>query len=822
MNSIGDQIKQVVRRLARAPMFTFAALLTLALGIGSNVAIFSVLEGVLLKPLPYPNADRLVGIWHTAPGIGLKDLNIDASIYFIYKEQGRTFEDLGVYTGDRVSVTGKAEPEQVKSLLVTYGLLPTLGVKPVIGRNFTPQDDSPGTPETVILSYGYWQRHFSGDPGVLGKRMVIDGAAKEVIGVMGRDFRFLDMDVELMQPFRFDRAKTMLGNFSYEAVGRLRPGVSMAQAQADAQRLMPVVNRSFPAPPGFSPDLFEKAGIAPAFHPFKQDLTGDIGRMLWVLMGTIGVVLLIACANVANLLLVRVEARHLELTIRAALGASAGRIAFELLFESLLVALLGGLGGLILADGALALLIRFGPASIPRLAQIGINGTVFCFAIAVSIATGLLFGAVPVLKYASAQLGTALRDGGRALSVSRERHRARNLLVVTQVALALVLLISSGLMIRTFRALIRVEPGFTDAANLQTLSISIPDAQVAELDKVYRTEQEIQRQLESIQGVKRVAITTAVPMDNHMSSDVLFIRDHHYRDGELPPIRRFIFTTPGLPGTLGTRLLAGRDIEWDDLEKKTQVAMVSEQMARENWGSAQAALHKQMREGMKDEWREVIGVVADVHQDGVDRAAPTTVYYPLRMSDFQGDHDVMKRNVSYVIRTPRAGTQAFLNEVRQKIWAVDPNLPLAEVRTVDEMYRKSMARTSFTLVLLTIAAGMALILGSIGIYGVIAYSIAQRTREIGIRMALGAERGRVAGMFVKHGVTLACVGGVIGLVASFAVMRLMSSLLFSVSPVDGLTYGTMLGVLLVVALAASYLPARKAASMDAGTALRSE
>jgi putative ABC transport system permease protein len=819
MGSFTGQIKQVYRRLRRAPMFTFIAVFTLALGVGANTAIFSVLEGVLLKPLPYANPDRLVGLWHTAPGINIKDLNMSPSFYFTYRDSNHAFESMGVYTGNSVSVTGLAEPEQVHSLLVTYGLLPTLAVRPFLGRFFSAQDDSPGAPATVVLTYGYWQRRFSGDRTVIGRRLIIDGKAKEVIGVLPREFRFLDMDSELLEPFQFDRNKIFLGNFSYEGVARLRAGVTISQANADAARMLPIANRNFPAPPGFSVKLFEQARISPAFHPFKQDLTGDIGPMLWVLMGTIGLVLLIACANVANLLLVRVESRHLELTIRAALGASTRRIAYELLFESLTVALLGGLGGLALAFGALRLLVAIAPAGIPRIAEVGIDSPVLFFVLGVSVFTGLLFGSAPILKYAGARLATGLRDGGRTLSVSKERRRARNTLVVVQVALALVLLISSGLMIRTFRALTQVKPGFSNPAQVQTLSVSIPEAQVAEPDKVARMENDIADRLQQVPGVSSVALTSAVPMGGNSSKDLLFARDHTYREGQFPPLRRFIFVSPGLHRTLGTPLIAGRDFTWTDINDKVPVVMVSESFARDYWGGAQAALHKQLREGGADPWLEIVGVVGDVHSDGVQQKAPTTAYFPLRMTKFWGGGFV-RRDVSFVIRSPRTGSESFLNEIRSTIWSINPSLPLAEVRTLDEVYRKSMARTSFTLVLLTIAAGMALLLGAVGMYGVIAYSVSQSTREIGIRMALGAQPGEVAGSFVRHGVLLAGIGAGFGLLSAFLVMRLLSTLLFAVSPADPLTYGVMLGLLLVTAALASYLPSRRAAAIDPAIALR--
>jgi predicted permease len=813
-------LKQVFRRLRRSPMFTFVAILTLGLGIGANTAIFSVVDGVLLKPLPYPEPEKLVGVWLTAPGIKIKDLNLSPSIYFIFRDENRTFESFGMYEADRVSVTGIAEPEQVRSMLVTAGALPTLRVQPLLGRSFSPQDELPATPETVILCYGYWQQRFSGDPSIIGRRLQIDGKAKEVIGVMPRGFRFLDMDASLLEPIRIDRNKTTLGQFNYQGVARLKPGVTLAQASADIARMLPIVNRSFPAPPGFSVKLFEEAHFAPSLRPFKQDLIGDIGPMLWVLMGTIGIVLLIACANVANLLLVRIESRHMELAIRAALGASARRIAYELLFESLTVAILGGVAGLALAFGALRLLVAVAPAGIPRVDQIGLDPAVLLFALVVSLFTGLLFGAVPVLKYAGIRLNASLREGGRTLSQSKERHRARNALVVVQVALALVLLISSGLMIRTFRALTQVQPGFSDPANLQTLALSLSDAQVPEADKVLRMENDIADRLQQIPGVSSVAMTTAIPMGGNGSSDVLFARDRAYREGELPPIRRFIFVSPGLPRTMGNSLVAGRDISWNDVNNKLPVMMISESFARDYWGSAQAALHKELREGMADPWREIVGVVGDVHSDGVNQKAPDSAYFPLRLNGFWGNKEFVRRDISFVIRTSRAGSESFLGEVRKAIWSVNANLPLAEVRTMEQIYMKSMARTSFTLVLLMIAAAMALLLGGVGVYGVIAYSVSQRTREIGIRMALGASSGEVTGMFVRHGVLLACVGAVCGLAAAAGVMGLLKTLLFGVQPVDALTYGATLLLILCIAALASYLPSRRAAAIDPATALR--
>lgn len=823
MGSFNGQLKQVLRRLVRAPMFTAIAILTLALGIGANTAVFSVLDGVLLKALPYPHPDQLIGVWLTAPGINITELTLSPSIYFTFRDENRTLQDVGLYTSDTASVTGNGEPEEVKSLDVTDGVIPILGIRPLLGRSFSRRDDSPGSPATLMLSCGYWQHRFGGDRAIIGRRLMIDGKAREVIGIMPRNFRFLDLEPALFEPFQFDRNKTFLGNFSFQGVARLKPGVTLAQANADAARMLPIANRNFPPPPGFSVKLFEQARISPTFRPFKRDLTGDIGSVLWVLMATIGIVLLIACANVANLLLVRVESRHMELLIRAALGASQGRIAGDLLFESLTLGVLGGAGGLLVAWGALRLLVAIAPAGLPRITEIGIDAPVLLFAFALSLLTGLLFGLVPVFKYAGVRLGTGLREGGRTLSQSRERHRARNTLVIVQVALALVLLISSGLMIRTFRALMQVQPGFTQPEKVQTLAVSIPEAQVPKPELVLQMQKDMLDKVRQIPGVASAALTSSIPMGQNSSNDVVFARDRLYQEGQIPPIRRYVYISPELGKTFGTPLIAGRDFTWTDIANKRPVTMISESFARDYWGSAAAALHKQIREGMKDDpWHEIIGVIGDVHYDGANKKVSSVAYWPILMNNFQGEKQRVQRTIYFVIRSNRTGSESFLNQIRQAIWSVNASVPVAEVRTLDQIYRKSMARTSFTLVMLAIAAGMALLLGVIGIYGVIAYSVSQRTREIGIRKALGAREQQLAGMFVRDGIRLASIGAVIGLVVAFGIMRLMSSLLFQVSPVDPLTYGGVSIGLLVTAALASYLPSRRAAAIDPAEALRVE
>ncbi len=813
--------KFILRRLMRSPMFAAITLLTLAIGIGANTAIFSVVNGILLKPLPYTDPERLVGLWHTAPGLNMAELNMAPANYFIYREQGRTFVDVGLYTGGSVSITEVGQPEQVQSLSVTDGTLPLLGVHPELGRIFTRHDDTDGSPRTAVLTWGYWQQRFGGSPAAIGKRILVDGRQHEIIGVLPRSFRFMDPQPSLILPLQFNRNKVVLGNFSFRGIARLRPGVSIASANADIGRMLPIWAASFPPPPGFSVKLFQDARLAPAVRPFKQDVVGDIGEVLWVLMGTIGAVLLIACANVANLLLVRAEGRQHELAIRAALGAGRGRIARELLFESLTLGVAGGALGVGVAYGTIRLLIAIGPSSLPRLHDIAIDPAVLAFAFVTSLVAGALFGILPVWKYAGVRLNTGLRESGRTVSQSRERHHARSVLVVVQVALALVLLIGSGLMIRTFQALRQVNPGFTRPEQVLAVTVSIPEGQVKEENRVARMDQDIIERLSRIPGVQGAALASTVSMTGDGTNDLVFAEDRPMPEGRIPPVRRFKFISPGFFQTVGNPIVAGRDMTWTDVYNYRDVALISENLAREYWHDPAHAIGKRIREGSKDDWREIIGVVGNTYDDGVNKKPVECVYWPFLLKNFWGAGFV-QRTATFAIRSERTGSAAFLDEVRQAVWAVSANSPVANIRTLEEVYSKSMARTSFTLVMLAIAGGMALVLGMIGIYGVISYSVSQRLREIGIRMALGARQSEVNRMFVRHGVVLACIGVGFGLTAAFGLTRLISSLLFGVSTGDPSTYGAMALGLVAAAMLASYLPARRASAVNPIETLRAE
>jgi putative ABC transport system permease protein len=819
METIIRDARHALRRLRMAPAFTITTVVTLAIGIGANSAIFSVVNGVVLKPLPFPRPDELITVNHAAPGVNLPEAGSAPFLHFTYHDQAHSFQDIGLYRWTETAVTGVTQPETAVTLNVSAQILPVLGVQPVLGRVFSNRDDAPGAPQTTVLTYGWWQARFGGDRAVIGRRILVDGVAREIIGVMPASFRFLDRDTAFLLPLQLDRSKTVLGQVSYEGLARLKPGVTIEQANSDLARLIPVALHSYPAPPGFPVKAFEEVRFAPRLEPLKQNLIGDLSKTLWVLMGTIGMVLLIACANAANLLLVRAEARQHELAIRAALGAAWRDIAGELLMESIALGLIGGVLGLGLAAAAVRALVAIAPAQLPRLHEISIDPAVLLFTFSAALLSGFLLGAIPIFKYAAPRIATALRGGGRTASQTRERHRARGVLVVVQVALAVLLLVGSGLMIRTFQALRHVDAGF-DPKDALTMRLSIPVAQVQDPVAVTHLENAILDKLRAIPGVTSAGITTFIPTDESGGRYQVYARDKVY--GKVPPLRRWKFVSPGLMAAMGNRLVAGREFTWTDIYDRRPVAMVSENLARELWGDPRLAIGKQITPNLKDPWREVIGVVGDERSEGMQAKAPQIACYPILMNNFNATPVVALRTVAYVIRSKRAGSEGLLNDVQRAVWGVNASLPLANVRTLEEIYSKSMERTSFTLVMLAIAGAMALLIGVVGIYGVISYAVSQRRREIGIRMALGAPSQNVGRIFITNGLMLAMAGIACGLAGSAALTRVLGASLFGVSPIDPLTYAAVSVGLIVIALAASYIPALRAMKVDPLEALRSE
>jgi predicted permease len=824
LDSLGRDLRYALRTIRRNPTFTVIVVLTLALGIGATTAMFSVVNGVLLHPLPYPDEDRLVELVHEAPGIGADTLFSSPAIYFGYRDYGETFESVGHWDWDDspVTVTGVGEPESIRSIEITHEVLSMLGADPILGRSFAPEDDLPGSPPTVVISYGYWQRRFGGDD-VRGRTLVVDGVPRQVIGVLPRSFRFFEYPAEIFYPLQLERsAVANFGSFDGRGIARLKPGVSLAAANADVRRMIPLLIEEFGG--GFE----DEARFGPRLRSLKESVVGNLDETLWTLMGTIGILMAVACANVANLVLVRTRARRPELAIRAALGAGWGGITRVVLVESTALGLVGGVLGLGVAYASLPLLGSVGSAEIlrgdfgstailPQIMSVTIDPAVVLFTLGISLIAALLFAVVPAVHFVW-EAPTAFGCGGR-LTDGREGSRARDVLVVSQVALALLLLVGAGLMIRSFQALRQVDPGFRSPETVQTFQVTIPNATGAAPDplETVRTQHAILDQLSAVAGVDSAGFVTfndGLPLDG---------------DGRGLPIQfegptsgvdvdvQAQYVSPNFFETMQTQLIAGRTFNWNDVYDGRRVVLISEGLARSQWGSAPAALGGRITLfGVLRE--EVIGVVADVHHDGIGQPAPPVVAFtPIVSQSLRG-----MQIASFVVRSTRVGTAGFLEDLRKAAWSVNPNLSLANVQTLGDIYQRSISRTSVTLTLLLITATIGMLLGLVGIYGVVSYAVAQRRREIGIRLALGAPQGHLRRMFVRHALVHAGLGVVIGLGAATALTRLIESQLFGVSSLDPSTYAVVAAVLMGAALLASYLPARRTSNVDPVEVLKAE
>ncbi|MGH9332396.1 MAG: ABC transporter permease, partial [Vicinamibacteria bacterium] len=676
-----QDVRCASRRLVAQPGFTVVAVLTLALGIGANTAIFSVVYGVLLKPLPFPEPERLVGVYHRGEGVNLPLMNQGPATYFTYRDNHRVFEEIGAWESNEVSITGRGEPERVEALSVTDTTLPLLRVEPILGRLFSKAEDAPGGPLRVVLTHGYWQRRLGGAENVIGQLLEIDGTPSEIIGVLPSSFRFLRTDAAVLLPMRLDPADAFHIEFDFQVVARLKPGVALPEANADEARMI-----------GLLPRVFDVLQLQPNVRPLAEDVIGDIGRVLWVLLAAVGIVLLIACANVANLFLVRAEGRQGELAMRAALGASRGRIARELLSETVLLGLAAGALGLALTQAAVGLLRRIAPKELPRVEEIGIDPVVLLFALGVSLVTGVLFGLIPVMRFGTPN-ATALKEGGRSGSDGPGRLRARNTLVVAEVALALVLLIVSGLMIRTFVAMRQVQPGFARPEEVQTFRVAVPEGLISDLQHVARTHQQIAERLERVPGVVSVGLSSSITMDGEDNTNPLFVEHVAVPEGQLPPLRRFKSLAPGYFETMGNPVVAGRPITWTDIHQLRSVVVISEKLAREYWREPSNALGKRVRSG-RIQWHEIVGVAGNERDDGLNQPATAIVYWPMLNSSYA------RQTMAYAVRSSRVGAPGFLRELQQAVWSVNPSLPLANVQTLDEIQADSMAQTSFAMVML--------------------------------------------------------------------------------------------------------------------------
>ena len=825
-------LKLVARRLSRSPGFALTVLLTLSIGIGANTAVFSVVDSVLLKPLPYPRSDRLVTLSLQAPGAaGLASfrdgLLLSPSMFLTFAEHNRAFRSLGVWSAGTANVTGVGQPEEVHVITVSSGLLETLAIPPLAGRWLNADDQKPGASRSLMLGYGFWQRQFGGQRNVIGQTIRVDSQSWQIVGIMPRGFKVVDAGFDVLRPApaAFDPRHQIMEGFAWNGVGRLKDGVTIGQADADITSLIPVWMDSWSDGPRSNSHFFETWRITGALQPLKQQVIGSIGNVLWLVMGTIGIVMLIVCTNVANLLLVRADSRQQELAVRAALGAGRGRIARELIIESLALGAVGGAAGIGVACAALRLLSAIGPVNLPRLSEISLSLESLCFTAGLAIFSGLFFGSIVSLRYSRVGPGPALRGSSRTATAGRDRHRSQNVLVVAQVAMALVLLVCAGLMMRSFAVLLHTPPGFSDPQHLQTMRVGFLRSIVSDPAAVTHAQNEIADKLAQLPGVSSVGYAADVPMDGlEPNWNSIFVqgRDPWSTKSTLP-MRLFNYTSPHYFHTMGSRVITGREFTWDDVYHQRPVAIISENLARELFGSAQAAIGRQITYFELMPWHQIIGVVEDARHNGVDAPAPAIVYWPTMSANLYGPEPLdAVRGVTFVVRSERAGSESLTQEMQQAVWQINGELPVSGLRTMQEVASSSLARTSFTLTMLGIAATLALALGVIGIYGVISYSVSRRTREMAIRIALGAQKGELRWLFVRSALALTGIGLVIGLGAAAAIAQTMRSLLFGVHPLDPLSFATTAFVLMAAAALAACVPASRISAINPADVLKAE
>jgi len=816
-----DRLRRLARRLRARPAFTAVAVLTLALGLGANTSIFTLVNGILIRPLPYPESERLVDLWHSAPGIGIDQFNQSYGSYSLYREHARSFEDVALYDDDVFNLTGEGPPERLTVARVSSSLFPVLRVEPALGRAFTEEDDRPGSERrVVILGHGLWQRHFGGDPGVLGRDLRLDGEPWEVVGVMPPGFDFPQEGTELWIPHPIDPEKLGELNFSYNATARLRPGVTVEEATAELEQLLPRLPEVHPGE--MTPRMLEDTRMRAYATSLRDDVVGAVEEVLWILVAAVGFVLLIACANVANLFLVRAEGRQRELAVRAALGASRRSLAGSFLAEALALSLLGGVVGVGLAWAAVTGLKTLAPGNLPRLAEVRLDPTVLLFTLGLSLLAGLAFGSLPAARLAGGKLLAALKEGGRGGSSGRGSRLARNGLVVLQVALALVLLVASGLLLRTFQKLRHVDPGFATEGVL-TLRLSLPVSEYPELGDLARFYARLEEGLEALPGVERAGFIRNLPLTDGDTNPALMVEDFPLDPGELPPVVRANYASPGYFEAMQIPLFEGRLFDTHDLQRSSDEVVLSRALARRVWPD-QSPLGKRVRRGLNEEdagpWLTVVGVVGDVRDDSLQGEPVELVYFPLVGAEPAHSEWVL-RAMSVAVRTAGA-PEALAESVRRTVWNLDSDLPVVNLRTTAEITAGAMARTTFAMLLLGVAAVVAMVLGTVGIYGVVSYLVSQRTREVGVRMALGADRPRVRWMVVGEGIRLTAAGVGLGLLGALGAGRVLAAVLFEVSVFDPLTYGGVVLALIGVTLTACYLPAHRAASVPPMEALRQE
>jgi predicted permease len=808
---VAADVRYALRTLRKNPGFTAVVLLTLALGIGANAAIFSVVNGVMLRPLPYRDANRLMVIWGDLHRPGVGEIPTSAGEYVDYRDRSRAFEQLAAYDTLGFNLTGNGGPERVEGAVVTASLFSLLGVSAQVGRTFLAEEEQPGRGDVVMLSHALWTRRFNANPAIVGQSVQLDGQPARVVGVMPAAFHFPDRAIEMWKPMVFDAeavSDNNRGSHGYTVLARLKNGLTGEQAHADLARVTATFKAEHPGN--------YRNGFSATLRPLRDEIVGDTSRPLLVLLGAVALVLLIACANVANLLLARAASRRKEIAVRTALGASRGRLVRQMLTESLLVSAIGGAIGLVLAAWGVDVLIAAAPDSIPRLQEVGVDRHVVLFTAVASLATGLVFGIAPALRAARSSPNDALKEGGRSSDGGTHR-RAGRLLVISEVALSLILLIAAGLLMHSFARLQDVAPGF-DSGGLVTLRLSLPQTRYTTFQKGEAFFDGLFANLRRHPDIRAASAVDLLPFSGFGGSRTFHIEGREEKRPEDQTEEQLRLVADGYFAAMRIPMLKGREFTERDSLGRPRVAVVNEALARKHWPDA-SPIGKRLSFSTDDpQWYEIVGVAGNIKHRGLDARDRPELYVPYRQPLFAG---WTVRPMYVVVRTT-AAPAAAIAAVRREIARLDRDQPVSDVRTMDERIDHSLSSRRFSMVLLSAFALLALTLAAIGIYGIVAYSVTERTREIGVRLALGAQRRDVIGMVIRQGMTMAGAGTAIGVLAALLFTRLMSSLLFGISPADPMTFLVIPLLLIAVAFAACYVPARRATRVDPLQVLRSE
>jgi putative ABC transport system permease protein len=811
MNSIWADVRYAVRMLAKNPGFTAVAVLTLVLGIGANTAIFSVVNGVLLKPLPYPQPQKLVTVWGRFTGIGLPDDRnwISAPEFRDIQDLNHSFSEVAAMTDASFNLAGTS-PQRVEGAAVSPSLFPMLGIRPAVGRVFTPEEAQPGRDQELLLGYGLWARRFGSDPGVIGRALEVNGHSMTVVGVLPQGFDY-PLKAEMWQPLAFgpqDLTPDNRGNHGYLVLGRVRAGLTIEQARLDmesASQKMMTQNPNYP---------YARFNFTFLLVPLLEQTVGDVQAALWVLCGAVGFVLLIACVNIASLMLGRGSAREREMAIRTALGAARSRLVRQLLTESLLLAGLGGLAGLILAPFALREIVQAGKVALPRMANVKIDGRVLLFTIVITFLSGIIFGLLPAWQSARGTPYAGLKEGGPTSSESGSSGRIRQVLVVCETALSVVLLVGAGLLMHSFLRVLGVDPGF-HADRVLTMRVSLPPEIYSKPEQVRAFYREIVRRIESLPGVRAAGATAALPLSGLGGSGTTTIDTQAVRVDQRSPEADWRPVTPGYFKAIGMRVLRGRGFTESDSETSAPVAIIDDTLAHDFF-PGEDAVGKRLHLGgprSTSPWMTIVGVVAHVHYRALEAPSRVQVYWP--------EAQRPSNTLSLAIRTS-VDPLSLSGAVQQEILAVDPNQPVYQIRSLEQLRSDWLSQRFLALLLVGLFAALAVILAAVGIYGVMSYAVTRRTREMGIRMALGAQRRDITGMILSDGGVLMGIGLGAGIVAAWGLTRLMAALLYGVTSTDPLAYAGGAVLLCAVALLACYIPARRAAKVDPIMALRYE